>query len=101
MTLIITAAAALIAAIVYLRDPIAARSRCLGVLVLTYLGAALMWCVDGFACLAAGEPFVELGDSAAMADDALLGACVVALGLAAWAVVRFACSRKARAAATA
>lgn len=94
MTLIITAVAALISAIVYLRDPIAARAQCLGVLVLSYFGAALMWCVDGFACLAEGEPFVELADPAAMADDAILGICVVALGLAAWLIVRFIAGRK-------
>lgn len=99
MTLIITAVAALIAAIVYLRDPIAARRQSLGVLVLTYLGAALMWCVDGFACLGAGEPFIELADPVAMADDALLGICVVALGLAAWLVVRYFAGRKLAAAA--
>ena len=88
MTLIITAIAALIAALIYLHDPIAARSKQLGVLVLMYLGASLMWCVDGFACLAEGESFVELTDISAVADDALLGVCVVALGLAAWLVVR-------------
>ena len=101
MTLIITAIAALITAIVYLRDPAAARSKQLGVLVLTYLGAALMWCVDGFACLAEGEPFVELADTSAMADDALLGVCVVALGLVAWLVVRLVVSKKALATAAA
>ena len=99
MTLIITAIAAVVSAIVYLRDPVAARAQYLGVLVLAYVGASLMWCIDGVACLAEGEPFVELTDAAAMADDALLGICVVALGLAAWMVVRFVCGRKAVAAA--
>lgn len=94
MTLIITALAALVSAAVYLRDPLAARAQCLGVLVLTYVGASLMWCIDGVACLAEGEPFVELSDAAAMADDALLGICVVALGIVAWLVVRAIADRK-------
>ena len=98
MTLIITAVAAVVSAIVYLRDPVAARAKQLGVLVLAYVGASLMWCIDGVACLAEGEPFVELADSAAMADDALLGVCVVALGLVAWFVVRFIAGRRAVAA---
>lgn len=87
MTLIITALAAAIATAVYMCNPEVARRYHIGSLALIYVGAALMWCVDGFACLAEGEPFVELTDTAAMADDALLGLCVVVLGLIAWAVV--------------
>ena len=65
-----------------------------------YWGAALMWCVDGFAALAEGEPFVELSDAAAMADDALLGLCVIGLGIVVWLVAsRIADARKAAAAA--
>lgn len=86
MTLILTAVAAAIVSILYFRDPVAARAKHLGGLALMYWGAALMWCVDGFACLAEGEPFVELADTAAMADDALLGVCVIALGIVAWLV---------------
>ena len=98
MTLIITALAALVVAVIYLRNPVAARANQLGVLVLIYVGAALMWCVDGFACLAEGEPFVELTDAAAMTDDALLGGCVVLLGLVAWLVIHFVAKKKAEAA---
>ena len=96
MTLIITALAALIAAAIYLFNPSVARSYQIGSLALIYLGAALMWCVDGFASLAEGEPFVELSDTAAMADDALLGLCVVVLGLAAWGVLRLVAIKKAQ-----
>ena len=98
MTLIITALAALVVAVIYLRKPAVARANKLGVLVLIYVGAALMWCVDGFACLAEGEPFVELSGTAAMVDDALLGGCVVLLGLVAWLVIYFVAKKKAAAA---
>ena len=64
-----------------------------------YAGAAIMWCVDGFACLAEGEAFIELADTAAMADDALLGLFVVILGLVIWAIVLIVKHRKAPAAA--
>lgn len=55
-----------------------------GSLALAFWGASLMWCVDGFANLAEGEPFIELTDPALMADDALLGFVVVAAALALW-----------------
>ena len=85
MTLLITAAAAIIAAL--------ARKW---TLALVYCGAALMWCVDGFASVIEGGPFIELADAAQMADDALLGIVVVAVGLAVWAVCRIAKSMRAR-----
>ena len=100
MTLILTAAAAAIVTLIYFRDPASARARHLGGLALMYWGAALMWCVDGFAALAEGEPFVELSDAAAMADVALLGLCVIGLGIVVWLVAsRIADARKAAAAA--
>ena len=99
MTLIITALAGLIAAIIYLRNPEVARANRIGALVLIYVGAALMWCVDGFACLAEGEPFVELSDVATMTDDVLLGLCVVVLGLLTWGANRLVAMRQERAAA--
>lgn len=55
-----------------------------GSLALAFWGASLMWCVDGFANLAAGESFIELIDPALMVDDALLGFVVVAAALALW-----------------
>ena len=86
MTLVITAIAAIIATIIRFATPLGEKLH-IGVLALMYWGASLMWCVDGFACVAEGEGFIELTDTAAMADDALLGICVVALGLVAWAIV--------------
>lgn len=94
MTLLICACAALIATVIRLALPVEAKRRQVGTLALMYSGASLMWCVDGFACLAEGEPFIELADTAAMVDDALLGLCVVALGLAVWDVIALASSRK-------
>ncbi|MDR1710714.1 MAG: hypothetical protein LBR58_02465 [Propionibacteriaceae bacterium] len=85
MTLILTALAALIVTVLRFARPQFAKYR-LGVLALMLWGAALMWCVDGFAALAEGEAFVELADLAAVADDALLGLAVLALALAAWGV---------------
>ena len=95
MTLLITALAGLIAAAIWFAKPDFAKTYHVGALALMYVGAALMWCVDGFACLAEGEPFIELTDGAVMADDALLGLCVVALGLVIWAVVVIIKRRKA------
>ena len=89
MTLIITAIAAIICVAIRFLKPELAGQYHIGALALMYAGAALMWCVDGFACLAEGEPFVELADSAAMADDALLGLCVVILGLVIWGIILF------------
>ena len=95
MTLLITALAALIAAAIWFAKPDFAKAYRIGALALMYAGAALMWCVDGFACLAEGEGFIELSDSAAMADDALLALCVVVLGLVIWGIVLLIKRRKA------
>lgn len=57
-----------------------------GSLALAFWGASLMWCVDGIANLAEGEPFIELTDPALMVDDALLGFVVVAAALALWTI---------------
>ncbi len=85
MTLIITAIAAVVAAIIwYMRTP--SNVNRVGVLALMYGAAALMWCVDGIASLIEGNGFIELADGAVMRDDALLGIVVVVVGLAAWAV---------------
>lgn len=89
MTLIITGACALVAIALRLGFPSFTKRYHIGSLALMYSGASLMWCIDGFAALAEGEPFVELGDAAAMADDALLGICVVVLGLIVWGVILF------------
>jgi hypothetical protein len=87
MTLIITAVAAIVVTIIRFALPTLADRLHLGALALMYWGATLMWSVDGIASLVEGEAFVELADTAAMADDALLGLCVLVLGLLAWLVV--------------
>lgn len=85
MTLVITFfAAAIVTALWYAKAP--NTDMRLGTLALIYWGAALMWFVDGIACLIEGEPFIEIADTAAMLDDAVLGLVVVAVGLAAWAL---------------
>jgi len=88
MTLIITAIAAIIATAIRFGKPELGDRHSIGFLSLVYWGASLMWCVDGFSELAGGAPFIELSEQEAVADDALLGACVVVLGLAAWFVFR-------------
>lgn len=83
MTLVITLLAAALATLVwYVQLP--NKRYCVGVLALMYWGAALMWVVDGIACLIEGEAFIEIVDKAAMLDDAILGLVVVVVGLVAW-----------------
>ena len=85
MTLVITLLAAAIATIAwYAMAP--DNKLHLGVLALMYWGAALMWTVDGINGLIEGEGFIEIADTAAMLDDAVLGLLVVIVGLAAWAL---------------
>ena len=85
MTLVITfLAASIVTALWYAKAP--NNDMRIGTLALMYWGATLMWCVDGLACLAEGEGFIEIVDTAAMLDDAVLGLLVVAAGLAAWAI---------------
>ena len=45
-----------------------------------------MWCVDGINGLIVGDGFIEITDTAAMLDDAVLGIVVVVVGLVAWAI---------------
>ncbi|MDR1768123.1 MAG: hypothetical protein LBR32_06825 [Propionibacteriaceae bacterium] len=85
MTLVISAAAAVAVAVWRFAKPETGRRLALGVLALMYAGAALMWCADGFASLVHGGPFLDFS-APAVADDALLGLCVLALGLAVWGV---------------
>ena len=86
MCLIFTAAAAAVSGILYF---VSVRRGGRGYASLTtaalmYAAAALMWCVDGFAAVAAGEPFFDLS-----ADNAALGVVVVAAGAAVLAVLFF------------
>lgn len=81
MCLVITAFAAVITTIIwYFRAN--ARDLGLGILALMYWGAALMWMVDGFFCVAEGEPFLDLSG-----NDAALGLVIVLCGLVAWLLI--------------
>ncbi|MDO4581794.1 MAG: hypothetical protein Q4B96_04325 [Bacillota bacterium] len=80
MCLIITAFAAVITTLIWYLTA-AAKDLNLGWLALMFWGASLMWTVDGFFCVAAGEPFLDLS-----ANDALLGMVIVLCGLAAWVI---------------
>jgi hypothetical protein len=86
MTLLITLAAAVLVTILRFAKPGVGARFHLGFLALMYWGASLMWSVDGIANLLGGESFIEISDRAAMSDDALLGVCVVALGIVVWLV---------------
>lgn len=78
MCLMITLLAAVVSTIIwYFNAP--EKKFHLGALSLMYWGAALMWTVDGFFCVAEGEPFLDLSVS-----DALLGLLIVICGLVAW-----------------
>ena len=85
MTLVITLCAAAIATIAWYATAPNSKLH-LGVLALMYWGASLMWTVDGINGLIEGEGFIEITDTAAMFDDAVLGLLVVIIGLAAWAI---------------
>lgn len=78
MCLLITLLAAVVSTIVWYSNTPGNKLR-LGTLSLMYWGASLMWTVDGFFSVAAGEPFLELS-----VNDALLGLLVAVCGLAAW-----------------
>ena len=77
MCLIFTAAAAAVSGILYF---VSVRRGGRGYAT----AAALMWCVDGFAAIAAGEPFFDLS-----IDNAVLGVIVVAAAVAVFAVLFF------------
>ena len=85
MTLILTLLAAAVATVAWYAGTPNSKLR-IGTLALMYWVAALMWTVDGVACLLEGEAFIEIADTAAMFDDAMLGLLVIVAGLAAWAV---------------
>jgi hypothetical protein len=97
MTLLITAATALLVTLLrFLRPKFGARWR-LGVLALILWGASLMWLVDLVAVSLSGEAFIDLSDRAATVDDALLGGSVLVLAVFAWFMVRLVRGRKAEA----
>lgn len=78
MCLVITLLAAVVSTVAWYVNAQEDRLH-LGSLSLMYWGAALMWTVDGFFCLAEGEPFLDLS-----LNDALLGFVIVVCGLVAW-----------------
>ena len=87
MTLLITAFAAVISAVLWYTKP--QSNMKIGTLTLMYLGAALMWFVDAVA------EYIEIGAeyftpaAADMLNDAYLGVSVVLLGLIIWLVIVF------------
>ena len=81
MCLVITAFAAVITTIIWYFKANFRELR-LGILALMYWGAALMWTVDGFFCVAEGEPFLDLSG-----NDAALGLVIVLCGLVAWLLI--------------
>lgn len=85
MTLVITLLAAAVATVIWYALGQKSNMK-VGTLALMYWGASLMWMVDGIACLVEGEAFIEIADTAAMLDDAVLGLVVVVAGLVAWAI---------------
>ena len=87
MTLLITAFAAIVSAVLWYTKP--QSNMKIGTLALMYLGASLMWFVD------AVTEYIEIGaeyftpTAADMLNDAYLGASVVILGLIIWIVTVF------------
>lgn len=77
MCLILTFIAAIITTIIYFLSPKTAKKFSLEYLALMYLGASLMWSVDGFYRLIEGESFFEL-----TLNDTLLGVVIIFCGLA-------------------
>lgn len=81
MCLVLTAFAAVISTVIwYIYAP--NNKFQLGTLSLMYWGATLMWTIDGFFCIAEGEPFLDLS-----ANDALLGVVIILCGLVAWMLI--------------
>ena len=78
MCLIISAIAAEVSTTLYLLSSRRKELK-LNMLMYLFLGATLMWLVDGFFCLAEGEPFLDVS-----ADDALLGLVIVVCAVAVW-----------------
>ncbi len=84
MCLLLTGLAALITTLIRYK----ADKPTWGTLALIYWGATLMWLVDGFLALAAGEAFCKFSWS-----ETILGLIVILLGLTAWVIVLLAQKR--------
>jgi len=88
---LMTIAAAIVFAVLAAAARKAGRpAGALGTTALVFAGAALMWSVDCAHSLLEGEGLLDLS-----ADDALLGALVLAAGLALFAVLRVREARRA------
>lgn len=88
---LMTIAAAIVFAVLAASARKAGRpAGALGTTALVFAGAALMWSVDCAHSLLEGEGLLDLS-----ADDALLGALVLAAGLALFAVLRVREARRA------
>lgn len=85
MCLIMTLIAAAVTGGIWLA--LAKRGRAtksLFTIFLAFLAAALMWCVDGIASVLGGEGFFDLS-----AEDAILGAIILAAGLVLFVALSF------------
>ncbi|MDE7383796.1 MAG: hypothetical protein K2M99_07950 [Treponemataceae bacterium] len=76
MCLIMTMIAAAVTGVIwFVQRKHGVASKSLFTLFLAFLSAALMWCVDGIASIAEGEPFFTISG-----EDAILGAIIIVLG---------------------
>lgn len=86
MTLLVTVIAAIVSTLVWYLNNKRSELK-IGILCLTYWGAALMWFVDAI------FEFVEMGvdyfnpEPAELLNDLILGFSAVILGLVAWIVI--------------
>ena len=85
MTLLITAAAAVSATLVWYSSP-RARAMKVSTLMYMYWGASLMWLVDAAAEYLSDGADYFVPSGADMVNDAFLGASAVVLGLIVWSV---------------
>lgn len=83
MCLILTILSAAVFSVIYLLGgKNAGNAVALKATLLMFWAAALMWSVDGIASVLGGEPFFDIS-----AEDALLGAIIVASGCAFFGLV--------------
>lgn len=76
MCLIMTMIAAAVTGVMWFaRRKKGLASKSLFTLFLAFVAAALMWCVDGIASIAKGEPFFTISG-----EDVILGAIIIVLG---------------------
>lgn len=76
MCLIITFIAFLVSSLLYFKAP-KLHNKTFEILPIAYLGASLMWCVDGFFNLYNNDPFLDMEP-----QEMLLGFIIVFVGIA-------------------